>query len=653
MANITVGQMRQILSKANANWTIGADHKDTDVLPQYTHGCDLTKVPLAKDAPQTDISVFLKQDTSNPFLRQLRVDNKYLQPLTLAGRITAPAGFTAAVAAVSVAPAAGGSGASSAVDWRNRWGWNWLTQIKDQGPCESCWVFSAVGTVEAMVRIEHGYWSLRSEGDVHDGLGVSCGQTGGPATAFDWMKTNGVADPGCRPYETTNTPVTPSKDRSGRTVRLDDGYVSLNTVAAQKTWIDQVGPISACFSCYYDWEAFGFSHQTGVYTCNPSSGLAGGHCIVIVGYDDARQAWLIRNSWGDGWGMAGSPGYIWMGYGQADIDAYTKYGIANSAINPDPLTKRRLHNGSFIESGDGTLNRNFEVWAAEVGNAIRHFWRDGSTLQWAVAETQANDCASTPAVTATTYNRNFEMVYRTTSNRLHHRYYDQSTAKWDDGPIFGPSNVAGRPSFIQSQNAAPGIEDAGAPDAFEVVVPLANQTLAHWTRNNSNGQWSQSATFGSSVLYGGATLVQRFDRGLDYVYVNENGSMQRCYKGFGQTQWVAEEKFGSGVKSSPVMIRSQFGTVNEASPGNYELCVAVGGQIQHWWTPGDAVANWQKDQIFGSNVLEVLGLIEGSFGFDLELVALLNDGSLQHFYRAGTTWYPGPVFGTSHESSHD
>ena len=31
----------------------------------------------------------------------------------------------------------------------------------------------------------------------------------------------------------------------------------------------------------------------------------GGHAILVVGYDDANQWFIIRNSWGDGWGMQG------------------------------------------------------------------------------------------------------------------------------------------------------------------------------------------------------------------------------------------------------------------------------------------------------------------------------------------------------------
>jgi C1A family cysteine protease len=37
----------------------------------------------------------------------------------------------------------------------------------------------------------------------------------------------------------------------------------------------------------------------------------GGHCMLIVGYSDDRGAFLVRNSWGRGWG---DDGYHWMPY---------------------------------------------------------------------------------------------------------------------------------------------------------------------------------------------------------------------------------------------------------------------------------------------------------------------------------------------------
>jgi hypothetical protein len=652
------GDLRQMLAKAKAKWTVNQKLKDDDALPIYPTGGDPKKAVKATSVSRIDITPYLKTVTSNPFLLQRRLDQGLLRledlPLELRHPIDLnapppvlkPAIGNHPVASVEKKPIepAGGAGVSSSVDWRNRFGWPWLTRIKDQDPCESCWVFSAVGVVEAMVRIEHAIWSLRSEGDVHDGMGAQCSTTGWPTDAFAWMQQNGVADPGCWPYETQNLPYKPTADRDGRTVKLS-GYLTLNNVDDQKAWIDSVGPLSACFTCYNDF----FAYESGVYTANPATGVAGGHCIVIVGYDDNLQAWLVRNSWGTGWGMAG---YCWFGYGQADIDNNAKFGVPGANVNPDPWTKRRAHNGVLYESGDGQLNRNFEVWTKAPGNAIRHYWRDGVSLQWNVAETQGDDCYASPCVQGTTYNRNFEYVYETTSQgatgcRLHHRYFNQASSTWVDGGLFGPQTPAdteGLAGFIQS--------DYGAPGNFEVVVRAGAGILEHWWRNNGGPMtWAESAAFGSGVVLSAAALVQRFDRGLDVICVTPDRQMQRYWRPDAGAAWQASEAFGSNVSSPPVMIQGQYGAADETVPGNCELCVAVGGAIQHWWkvSPQNPASTWAMSTTFGENVQQVLGLIQSSFGFDLEVIALLNDGTLQHFWRYSSdlSWHAGPIFGST------
>lgn len=53
----------------------------------------------------------------------------------------------------------------------------------------------------------------------------------------------------------------------------------------------------------------------GVFSGNipmPAGSIIGGHCVTLVGHDDERAAYLLRNSWGTGWGS--DQGYAWMPY---------------------------------------------------------------------------------------------------------------------------------------------------------------------------------------------------------------------------------------------------------------------------------------------------------------------------------------------------
>ncbi len=52
--------------------------------------------------------------------------------------------------------------------------------------------------------------------------------------------------------------------------------------------------------------------QTGIVSM-PQQGEApvGGHAVLAVGYDDGRNVFIVRNSWGTAWGAAG---YCFMPY---------------------------------------------------------------------------------------------------------------------------------------------------------------------------------------------------------------------------------------------------------------------------------------------------------------------------------------------------
>jgi Papain family cysteine protease/FG-GAP-like repeat len=383
--------------------------------------------------------------------------------------------------------------------------------------------------------------------------------------------------------------------------------------------------------------------------------IAGGHFLLVVGYHDPDAAdpdgyWIVKNSWAETWG---DRGFGKVAYGESDIDAYAKTGLRDT--NPDPWAKRRLHGGNLLESGNGAMRRNFEMIATEGGGpSLRHWWRDNSTagLPWRQAGSFADDAAVCPVITQSTYNRNFDCVYLSTKGQLHHWYYDQTSGQWRDGGPFGPTGV-GIPGFLQTARDAPG--------DFEVVMRTPDARLSHWVRENGAtwaalpGSWREVVRFGASVALSGPTLVQsRMGAAvanggygeLHVVCVLNAGQMQHWSR-MGMAAWQPRATFGAGISSPPCMIEGQFGMNDETGIGNFELCVAAGGQVQHWWRANGATGAWAQGAAFGHDVQAVAGLLQGSYGFNLEVIVLTTSLQLQHYWRDGAGWHEGVVIGSA------
>ena len=65
------------------------------------------------------------------------------------------------------------------------------------------------------------------------------------------------------------------------------------------------------FTVYESFESENVA-KTGIVPMPGSGeGVVGGHCVVAVGYDDAKRVFIVRNSWGTKWGIKG---YCMMPY---------------------------------------------------------------------------------------------------------------------------------------------------------------------------------------------------------------------------------------------------------------------------------------------------------------------------------------------------
>lgn len=61
----------------------------------------------------------------------------------------------------------------------------------------------------------------------------------------------------------------------------------------------------------------------------------GGHFVAIIGWDDDRGAWLVKNSWGQGWGFEAGfgteRGYGWIDYNTHEVGTYVSWVRAETS----------------------------------------------------------------------------------------------------------------------------------------------------------------------------------------------------------------------------------------------------------------------------------------------------------------------------------
>lgn len=234
--------------------------------------------------------------------------------------------------------------------------WDWrdsgkVGSVCDQGQCGSCVSFAVTGLVAAMAAIEHNTVDLHlSEAELHfDSVhGATC--TGWwPDQALQVVKTKGVVLESAFDYATAfdNPPqwngdlwqphARDVGDRSYDTWSIGS-YAAVTDqagVPVLKTYLRSTGPLVAAFDVYSDFNYYGggvYRHTSGVYR--------GGHAVLVVGYDDGDSSWIVRNSWGTGFGGPPRPdgtggGYFKIGYGECKFDTNVMYGATGTVPPPN------------------------------------------------------------------------------------------------------------------------------------------------------------------------------------------------------------------------------------------------------------------------------------------------------------------------------
>ena len=199
------------------------------------------------------------------------------------------------------------------MDWRNRGGFSFITPVRDQMECGACVGFCFTALLESMVCVEHGLEANLSEADLFFCSGGGCGGWY-PDDAQKAIQIRGVSLENCYPYQPQDQPCAVCTDRASKTAHAKNGVVFWN-VESRKQYLADVGPMAAAMDVFEDF----FAYRTGVYR-HLTGDRVGGHCVEVIGYDDDRQSWICKNSWGGGWGEAG---FFRIRYGECGIDADT------------------------------------------------------------------------------------------------------------------------------------------------------------------------------------------------------------------------------------------------------------------------------------------------------------------------------------------
>lgn len=205
----------------------------------------------------------------------------------------------------------------------------YVTPVKDQAQCGSCWAFSTTGALEGQTFRKTGTLPNLSEQQLVDCAGRfgNAGCDGGLMDmAFLYtMSVKGLMSEADYPYTATDGAACLYKAQQATAGVAGFLYVPKGDEDQLTAAIALNGPVSVAIDASHS--SFQF-YSSGVYNEEDCSPEELDHGVLAVGYGtyEGTPYFLVKNSWGTGWGQGG---YIMM-----SRNGQNQCGIASYAVLP-------------------------------------------------------------------------------------------------------------------------------------------------------------------------------------------------------------------------------------------------------------------------------------------------------------------------------
>ncbi|XP_060074766.1 procathepsin L-like [Ylistrum balloti] len=211
------------------------------------------------------------------------------------------------------------------VDWRTK---GYVTEVKNQEQCGSCWAFSTTGSLEGQTFKKTGKLVSLSEQNLVD-CSKKQGNHGCKGGLMDFgfkyiQENKGIDTEESYPYRGKDGKCKFEANNVGAT---DTGFVDVKSksVSSLQQAVSTIGPISAGMDASHP--SFQL-YRSGVYKERKCSSTKLDHGVLVVGYgsEGEEDYWIMKNSWGKSWGM--------KGYFNIERSEKNMCGIATQASYP-------------------------------------------------------------------------------------------------------------------------------------------------------------------------------------------------------------------------------------------------------------------------------------------------------------------------------